>query len=620
MASAYPTDKLNKTLAADNSEILTKPIHEWSTAEVDKVYRAVSKSAEAADLRVAWLGNHTIEPVVRTVTAFSSAYGVALDAYIAPYDQHFQEMLDGNSGTLASKPNLIVLWLSLRSMSPTLAEGCVRLGKAEIQAEIERIEEVLSSWVDLAKQRSGAHVFICNFPRPPGLRFGIADTSSDTGEQYFYGELNRWMSDAFMDDPQVTVVDISHAVSRAGSEKSWNPRMYHLAKIEWDGPAVRYIADLLSRCCRALVRPAHKCIVVDLDNTLWGGVLGEEGVDGVRVGQGDPASEAFAAFQRSLLDMKARGIILAICSKNNFSDVEELFTSRPDMPLRLEDFATHRINWEPKNLNVEAIAKELNIGTDSLVFIDDNPAECELIRQMLPDVKTVHLPRDPATYAELLYSMCEFDKIKLTDEDKQKTQQYIDNHARQSQRQAATDLKSYLESLGTRVTIQAAVAENLPRIHQLFTKTNQFNVTTIRYSAAELKEMIDAEDCTLDFVKVEDNFGSLGIVGVYIVRAERDHAVVDSFVLSCRALGRGIESAICNQMKEQVFANEEIGFLTARFVPTAKNMPASEFFDAQGFERLTTAQGEEKIYRLNRMDAMAIECPGVSVTVEEAKE
>lgn len=616
MATAISTQTFNRSSDPANSAILAKSIWEWTTTDIDRIYRMMSESLETAELRVVWQGNHTIEPVVRTVTAFAGALGVRLENYVAPFDQHFQEILDNDSGTFGHKPNLIVLWLSLRALAPTLVEGNRHVNTGEFKEEMERVRQTVADWIDLAKTRTRAHIFVCNFSRPPEMRFGIADASINTGEHVLYGRLNQWLTHDFADDTQVSVIDIAHAVSRAGSFQSWNPRMYRLGKIEWDGAAVKHIAELLARSSRALVRPARKCVVLDLDNTLWGGVLGEEGIQGIRIGEGDPTGEAFAAFQRALLDLKARGILLAICSKNNLEDVKEVFADRADMPLRLDDFAAWRINWDPKNSNIEAIAKELNIGLNSLVFIDDNPVECELILQMMPDVKTVNLPPDPALYADLLHSMYEFDKLKLTEEDRQKTRQYIEIRARESKKRTAKDLRSYLESLETRIEIRAAAKENLTRLHQLFIKTNQFNVTTIRYSLADAQHMLEDDDCILNVVTVADRFGTLGLVGVYVVRLADRQADLDSLVLSCRALGRGIETAICNQVKEQVFADERKSFLNARFVPTAKNKPAAAFFADQGFEMVSKDRDGVESYRLSRDASAAKECPGISINFE----
>lgn len=221
MVSASQTQKMNDKVTTDNTDVLAKPILKWTIAEVDRIYRTVIQSAEPADLRVAWLGNHTIEPTVRTVTAFATACDVRLDNFIAPYDQHFQELLSENPGTLSHKPDLIVLWLSLRGLAPVLAEGSVSLGTTEVWHEIERIKETFSNWVNLAKDRSSAHIFLCNFPRSPQLRFGIADPSSSTGEQFLFGELNRWLSEAHAEDPQVLAFFAIHPwVSRNANNRT----------------------------------------------------------------------------------------------------------------------------------------------------------------------------------------------------------------------------------------------------------------------------------------------------------------------------------------------------------------------------------------------------------------
>ena len=600
-----------------NSESELRPFYEWSSVEIDKAFRHVVSEQDTADLKIAWLANHTVEPVSRAATVFADTYGVQIDNLIGPYDQYFQALLEEDSDILAGNPDVIVLWLSLRVLAPALVEGGAELAEVEVSNEIERVCETIGDWVSLGEKNTKAHLIICNFVRPPSLRFGIADTSCSTGEQFIYHETNRRLSEKFISHPRVTVADVNQAVSLAGSESAWNPRMYRLAKIEWDGRAARSIALLLARSFRALVKPARKCIVLDLDNTLWGGVLGEDGPTAIRVAEGDPTGESFAAFQRALKDLRARGILLAICSKNNQEDVEELYITRPEMPLQAEDFSASRVNWESKHENIIAIAEELNIGTDSLVFIDDNPAECELVRQLLPEVKTIQLPDDPADYADLVIGLPDFDKIKLTDEDRQKGAQYAANSVRVVERRSSTDLTSYLESLGTELTIRPAAHSDLTRVHQLFTKTNQFNVTTIRYGTSDIQEFVDSEDCILNIASVSDNFGDLGIVGLYLLRLNGDKAEIDSFILSCRALGRGIETAICNQLKQSVFEDFKSRELSARFAPTAKNRPAANFFDQQGFEHTVASEGGQFDYCLLRQDSSELPAPGIDVTIKE---
>ena len=395
--------------------------------------------------------------------------------------------------------------------------------------------------------------------------------------------------------------------------------MYRLAKIEWDGPAATGVAQLIGRALRALVRPACKCLVVDLDNTLWGGVVGEDGPRGINLAEGDPAGESFLAFQRALLDLKAQGVLLAICSKNNREDAEEAFEIS-QMPLRLTDFAATRINWANKHENILGIAQELNIGTDSMVFVDDNPAECELVRQMLPEVTTLQLPRDPAEYVDTLTRLPNFDKLVITDEDLRKTELYRENAARMEKRAQIVDLVGYLESLGTKLQFANASLENLVRIHQLFSKTNQFNCTTKRYTPAEIEEFIESDDWLLEFVKAEDNFGDLGVIGIYLVRLEKEKSEIDSFILSCRAMGRGIESAMCNRIKDHIFKKPGAKELLASFVPTQKNSPAVDFFESQAFEVIDVSRDGAKQYRLFRNNCKPVYCPGIHICGESEPE
>ena len=559
------------------------PFPAWSAAEVDKAFRALTRSQAETDLRVAWLGNHTLEPLLRRTAVAAATLGIRLDCFSGGFDQHFQDLLDDSSDVLRKEPGAIVLSLSLRGIAPRLVEGGSMLSASETNDEIERVVTTLAEWIGIARQRTAAHLFICNFPRPPSQRLGPADSVIGHGENYIYRELDRRLTEIVGDDPQVSLIDLAHAVARAGLASAWNPKMYRLAKIELDGPPASEAGLSIARACRALIKPARKCLVVDLDNTLWGGVLGEEGPEGVRVSQGDPVGEAFFAFQHALLDLKARGILLAICSKNNPEDVEEAFRLRPDMPLASEDFACRAVNWEPKHTNIRQIARTLNIGTDSLAFVDDNPAECELVRQTMPEVLTIQLPHDPSLYAELIYGIPDFDNLRPTAEDREKTRQYAANFAREEARSSVQDMASFLESLETEVTVRPAARGDLTRVHQLFSKTNQFNTTTIRYSPADVQQFVEAGDCILDVVSARDRFGDLGIIGLYLVRLDTDSAHVDSFVMSCRALGRGIETAACNVLKDKVADRQGVERLTARFVTSAKNRPAADFFPSQGF-------------------------------------
>lgn len=599
-------------LAALRREITGRALQ---TAEVERVWRHIGESGERADVRVAWLGNHTLEPVLRHASVLAFAHDVTLANHAGDFGQHFQAVLDPGSGLHAWKPDAIVLSLSLRALAPELVTGGAGLPEHARRADAERALDHARRWVDAARERTEASLLVCNFPRPARSGRGLADPRSVAGDAALYGWLNGALAAEYRNDPQVHVLDVDAAIARAGRDTSWNAPLWHLAKIEWHGPGCAAAAELVARALCALARPAKKCLLLDLDNTLWGGVVGEDGVDGLRIEPGDPVGEAFLDFQRAVLDVKARGVLLGLVSKNNREDVEEAFR-RLEMPLALDDFAATRIDWQHKHVNVESIAAELRLGLDSIVFMDDNPIECELIRQMLPEVELVGLPEDPAELADLLLGCWHFDKLVLTEEDTAKTAQYRDNAARARHRQGTRDLASYLESLGTAVEIGRAGDAELPRLHQLFGKTNQFNVTTRRYTPAELKRFAGSDQWIFEWMRVRDNFGDLGLVGAWLVRLDGAEPEIDSFILSCRALGRDVETAACNHIKERVFA-AGAGSLRARFIPTRKNRPAAEFYEWQGFRLIETDTDGGKTYGIAAADAAQRPCGIKSVTIRE---
>ncbi|MGB7757998.1 MAG: HAD-IIIC family phosphatase [Salinisphaera sp.] len=588
---------------------------ELTTARVDRGYKRIAGAGLPTDLKVAWLGNHTLEPALRQATVSAFLHGVVLGAHSGDYNQHMQAVLDPGSALHAYVPDAIVLSLSLRGLAPTLVSGGAALSADARMAEAQRVFEHVDQWVEAARAHTQAALMVCNFAHPPQAALGLADRRSRAGSAALIGDLNERLARAYRDDPRVHVLDVDFAIANAGRQATWNARMYHLAKMEWNGPGLHAAADIIARALCALVRPAKKCLMLDLDNTLWGGVVGEDGIGALKIEEGDSVGEAFREFQRVLLDIKARGVLLALVSKNNPEDVDEAFAAL-DMPLTRADFAAWRVNWEHKPLNIESIAAELNIGIDGTVFIDDNPAECELVRQTLPQVEVVSLPRDPADYADLLWRSWSFDKLTLTEEDTRKTEQYRENAARTETLRSATDLSAYLENLGTRVEIGPASERDLARLHQLFSKTNQFNLTTKRYSLSQLSKFADSDDWLFEWIRVRDNFGDLGLVGAYLVDLAAEEPTIDSFILSCRAMGREIETAACNRIKQVVF-DRGAETLCADFTPTPKNRPVAAFYESQGFDVVAANEAGKKRHRLQRSDARPRECAALTVTITD---
>jgi FkbH-like protein len=583
--------------------------------EYDVLWRGLKGRDEAADVRVAVLSNFTLDLLPRFLAVRAAAEGLRTAGYVGPFDQHVQEVLDPNSGLQRFRPDLVFLALSLRRLRPERLDAFAVLPAGERRALREEIAGHLESWAATALQRLSATLLIANFPVPARPLAGVADAKAGYGETEFFLELNLDLLRRFKGNPRIRLVDADGLTARFGKERVLDRKLLYLAKMDWSPVFLPVVADELVRQIRAVRGEAKKCLVLDLDNTLWGGVVGEEGPAGVRIGPGDPEGEAFLDFHRRLLALRAQGVLLAVCSKNNPADVAEVFDTRPEIPLRPTDFAAAEICWDPKHEGLRKIARALNIGTDSLVFLDDNPAEVELIRQLLPEVEAVQMPPDPADYPGVLDRLTLFERAAVLDEDLKKAEQYRQNRERAELLTSTGDLSSFLESLETGLEIWRARPDDLPRVHQLFTKTNQFNLTTHRYTPADVERFAASPDHELWVARARDRFGDLGTIAVMLLAREGDALAIDSFLMSCRAMGRGIETALANHLKTRL---QETGAreLRARYLPTAKNKPVETLCDDQGFRLIETGEGGEKRYALGREEAVLRECGWIRVVVK----
>jgi FkbH-like protein len=355
------------------------------------------------------------------------------------------------------------------------------------------------------------------------------------------------------------------------------------ARVPLSGKLLNSLAVEYVRYFMAMVSARRKCLVVDLDNTLWGGILGEDGYDGIQIGHEFPGN-AFRELQQAVLDLYHRGIILAICSKNNEADVLRVLEQHPDMLLRPQHFASVQINWDDKATNLRRIAQDLNIGLDSLAFWDDNPAERSLVRQMLPEVLVIDLPDHPSEYAPALRRIVEFETLMLSDEDRQRGAMYRAQAERQRLQATAESLESYYASLDMRLEIGLADSHSIPRIAQLTQKTNQFNLTSRRYSQTEIAQMAADPNWRIYGLRLKDRFGDNGLAGVAILRSQdRGTWEIDTFLLSCRILGRTVETAFLAFVLRQ--AKDAGGTrMEGWFLPTKRNAPAKQFYGQHGFE------------------------------------
>lgn len=542
------------------------------------IYRCM-RGFERPALRIAYLGNQTLDMLHPYVAVQSIKPGITTQSYLAAFGQYFQALSDAQLKEFSA--DVIVLVLSLRLLREHDIANFSSLTSQQRYVLKDEILQEVETWALEASNKTQATLLIANFSVPDTMAMGIATPAEEFGELEFYLTLNLELMQRMRNYRRVRLLDVNRLASRIGHQLAFDERLFHLAKFDWTERMLMEVGNEIARHLVAATGATHKCLVVDLDNTLWGGILGEDGVHGVKVGHGDAESEAFQAFQYRIKAISQRGILLAICSKNNLEDVQEMFESRSDMPLSLQDFSAYSINWESKHIGLATIATQLNIGLDSLVFVDDNPTEVALVRSQLPQVKSILLPADPSRFSEVLDGMLWFEKGIILQDDLNKLDQYRSQAARQAMSEKSATLDDYLSNLQIVLNIRDSTVEDVNRVHQLFSKTNQFNLTTKRYSLGEIEAAINSVDQLMRIVGMEDRFGDLGIIGVYLLCKRDSTLYVDSLLMSCRALGRGVETAIFNGIK-QFAIDSGFALLTADYKPTAKNIPAKDYLASQG--------------------------------------
>lgn len=505
--------------------------------------------------RIAVLSSFTIDPIKPYLRMGCLERSIWAEVFLPGFNQFAQQMLDGKSELYAFQPDVCFLHV----LPEALTEGS------------------LSALVKRFRRSSPAELVIANFAAPARFPYALADKPDGRS-----AELNRELKQLASEVQGIHVLDYEGLTAFHGKESVADERLRHIARMELSDRFLPKLANKMLAYVLALRGFARKCVVLDLDNTLWGGVIGEDGPGGIQLGADYPGS-AFVEFQRSLLALQQRGILLALNSKNNEADALEAL-AHPAMVLKPEHFSARRINWRDKCENLEAIAEELNIGLESLVFIDDNPAERELVRQRRPEVLTPEWPADPVAYRMALESLCDFGLAAMTEEDRKRGAMYAAQGQREALKQRSGTLEEYLHSLKTEVFIHQARPEDLARIHQLIQKTNQFNLTTRRHSLATLERWSRHQSMLMYALRTRDTFGDNGLVGVAILiqAPSQDLWEIDTLLMSCRVLGRTIEDGFLKFLLGEL---KERGCRTVmgQFIPTAKNALVKDFYEQAGF-------------------------------------
>ena len=431
------------------------------------------------------------------------------------------------------------------------------------------------------------------------ILYAVPFTDDDYQLQAAVAEYNNALYAAEASHSNVKVIDITEFTRKYSASELFDWKFYFISQMGMNPKLNKDFKAWWDKKMNSVSLKRKKCLVLDLDNTLWGGVLGEEGIEGIKIG-GDYPGKAFLYWQEALFELSKSGVILTVCSKNNEQDVLDAWEKNPFMVLKKEHFAAYRINWIDKATNIKELAQELNIGLDSFVFVDDNPTERELIKQMLPMVEVPEFPAQPYELMPFFKQLVEdyFKVYSVTDEDKKKTEQYKQNAARAQAQSSFADFDSFLESLDIQITIEGANEFNIQRIAQMTQKTNQFNLTTHRYTDADVRGFVES-GWKVWCISVADKFGDNGITGAIMVKPDGE---IDTFLLSCRILGKGIEIAFVKTIIS-LLAKEDMVHLTASYLPTAKNAQVKEFWDKAGFSCTKENEDGSKYYSIDIQDA-----------------
>lgn len=551
------------------------------TLAVARQIAALGDTPELRTLRFAVLATSNLDFLAPALQVAAAADGIRLDCWTAGFNQIDHQVLDPGSALYSNAPRIALLAARAEDIVPALAYNLERMADDQVDAWVDHIGTKLDMWCAKLAE-AGIQVLLCNFARPAAAPLGSRDFAHPRGQARTWQRLNDKVAAAATKHAGVFPVDIDGVIRRVGFTIWEDPKLWSLAKIAGGTRAVAQLADELLPPIREAAGRRRKCLVLDLDNTMWGGIIGEDGFEGIRLG-GDFPGNVHAEFQKRVLDLWQQGVLLAINSKNNPADAEGAIEKHPEMQLRLEHFAARRINWQDKAQNLRELAKELNIGLDSLVFVDDNPVECERVRTALPQVTVFQVPEDisrlPREFARVARL---FDGATQSKEDLQRNEMYRQNQLREAERGAAASVDDFLASLEMRAEVEAINKGNLSRVTQLLHKTNQFNVTTRRHSEQFLASLAGATDWRSYVVRLKDKYGDNGIVLVALVRTAETEAVIDTFLMSCRVIGRTLERTVLELMLEDL-REAGVEVLTAEYIRTAKNDLVANLFPELGF-------------------------------------
>lgn len=578
-----------------------------SAADYHRQAREISEGRQDQDsvVQVAVLGSFTLDFIRPFLIVEGNRCGLRLAPRFGPFGQLEQQIGDPSSDLYTKRTDVLVLAMRPEDVAPDAILRPFARNGPRLKDALADVVHRLASSVELFRTRSKAPVLVAGLAEPTMLPLGPFDANNPESLTHALAEANKALRDRVAAVPSVALWDWPGLIRSCGAAQWTDERLWALARVPVAQRHQPALAAHLARSLRAMLRPPAKCLVLDLDNTIWGGVIGDDGLGGIQLGDDYPGN-VYKNFQRRVLGLMDRGVLLAVVSKNDEVVVREAFDRHPDMLIRWADLAAARINWGPKSANIRQVAADLNIGADALVLFDDNPVEQAEVRLNAPEVLVPEVPNDPLKFAEVLAALPWFDQPSLSEEDRARTDLYRQQRERVAQQEQFGTIDEFLTSLEMIAEVGEVNDVTLARVAQLINKTNQFNLTTRRHAPGEVSALAADPQAVVAWLRLADRFGDQGLVAVAILRREESRAVVDTFLMSCRVMNRRVETALAAYLVEHA---RRLGCreVEGEYLPTAKNGMVKGFYRDLGFN---PAGGEGSRWVLD-LTSSTIEWPSV---------
>jgi len=527
-------------------------------------------------IRIGLLSSYSINGLKEILKVKSSERGISCMIYETPYNQYSQEILNQDSGIYKFLPEITFLIIDTRNIFGELFRFPYSISISERKQFVAKKFHEIKNLIDKFVEKTNSKLVITKLNIPSFSPNGIFESKIEYNFQEMIEDFNHKLLENYLNSENTYVYDFEKFVAKNGEDNIFDYSQFFFGDLKISIEYLPVFGHDLMKYVIGYLGITKKCIVLDLDNTLWGGIVGEDGFNGIKLGP-EPPGNTFMEFQRVLLSLHQRGIILAINSKNNFEDAIKVIKEHPYMILKEDHFASIRINWKDKVTNMRELLQEINIGSDSLVFIDDDPVNREFVKSIFPEILVLDISNDPSTYASVIENVIDFSVLKITEEDKNRGKMYFKQKIINELEESTPDLQTFLSQLDLKIIIKEVDEFTLPRVSQLILKTNQFNLTTKRYQELDIEKMIQDPNFIVGCAQVGDKFGDNGITGVFIIKKEnKEEWIIDSFLMSCRIMGRDIEKGIMTYIKNKARENK-VKRIKADFIQTQKNKPIENF-------------------------------------------